>query len=176
MRKNSLSFAESLLTRSEIDDRVRVEQAYSVTVGRTPTTQEVDRALAFVKDYEALAAELLQSEFNSIAQREQEARDKEAAAAAQAVAAVDQPSQPGSTTPEANAAVPATEPVTGTSPADQALADAQQRAANAVNPDDVEQTDAVVKEEVVQAHDARTAAWSSFIQALFASGEFRYLP
>ena len=176
VRKNSLSFAESLLTRSEIDDRVRVEQAYSVTVGRTPTTQEVDRALAFVKDYEALAAELLQSEFNSIAQREQEARDKEAAAAAQAVAAVDQPSQPGSTTPEANAAVPATEPVTGTSPADQALADAQQRAANAVNPDDVEQTDAVVKEEVVQAHDARTAAWSSFIQALFASGEFRYLP
>lgn len=177
VRKNALLFAESLLIRSEIDDRARVEQAYSVTLGRTPTTPEVDRALAFVKDYEALAAELLKPEFTAIAQREQEAREKEAAAATatQAVAANDQATQSEATSPEGNAPVAVENPVAVKSPADLALAEAQQRAASAVNPDDVEQTDAVVKEEVIQAHDARTAAWSSFIQALFASGEFRYL-
>lgn len=46
----------------------------------------------------------------------------------------------------------------------------------AANPDDVEQTTTVVAEEVIQARDPRTAAWASYLQALFGSGEFRYLP
>jgi hypothetical protein len=46
----------------------------------------------------------------------------------------------------------------------------------AANPDDVEQTEEVVVEEQILARDPRTAAWASFIQALFGSAEFRYLP
>ncbi|MFO1005811.1 MAG: DUF1553 domain-containing protein [Planctomycetaceae bacterium] len=175
VRRNSLTLAESLLSQSDLDDRGRVERAYSVTLGRTPTTLEVDRTLAFVSEYEKLAAELLQSEFQAIAQREQEAAAKEAAAKAAATApAVAQ--TPEGTASDVASATSAAEPVTGGTPVDQALADAQQRAASVVNPDDVEQTDAEVKEEIVQPHDARSAAWSSFVQALFASGEFRYLP
>ena len=44
-----------------------------------------------------------------------------------------------------------------------------------VNPDEVIQVGAPVKEELIQAGDPRTAAWASFCQALFGSAEFRYL-
>jgi cytochrome c553 len=44
-----------------------------------------------------------------------------------------------------------------------------------VNPDEVIPVDAPVVEEVIQAKDARTAAWASVCQALFGSAEFRYL-
>ena len=45
----------------------------------------------------------------------------------------------------------------------------------AVNPDDVEQSDAPLPEETVQPASPRAAAWSAFVQALLASGEFRYV-
>ncbi|MBL8851475.1 MAG: DUF1549 domain-containing protein [Planctomycetaceae bacterium] len=44
-----------------------------------------------------------------------------------------------------------------------------------VNPDDVPQSDAGSEPEMVNASDPQTAAWASFVQALLASGEFRYL-
>jgi hypothetical protein len=47
--------------------------------------------------------------------------------------------------------------------------------ATPVNPDDVEQSDAPIKEELIQPRDALTAAWASLAQALFGSGEFRYV-
>jgi hypothetical protein len=43
------------------------------------------------------------------------------------------------------------------------------------NPDDVPQGGADVKTEVARATDPQSAAWASFVQALLASGEFRYL-
>ena len=43
------------------------------------------------------------------------------------------------------------------------------------NPDEVEQVEEPVKEEVIQAADPRTAAWASLCQALFGSAEFRYI-
>jgi len=43
------------------------------------------------------------------------------------------------------------------------------------NPDDVPQDDGEAKLELVQAADPQTAAWAGFVQALLASGEFRYL-
>jgi len=47
--------------------------------------------------------------------------------------------------------------------------------ATVVNPDDIDRTDEVIPEQSVQAKDARTAAWLSFSQALYASAEFRFV-
>ena len=44
------------------------------------------------------------------------------------------------------------------------------------NPDEMEQTDESASEVVVEASTPEAAAWASFCQALFAAGEFRYLP
>jgi Protein of unknown function (DUF1553)/Protein of unknown function (DUF1549)/Planctomycete cytochrome C len=43
------------------------------------------------------------------------------------------------------------------------------------NPDETDQTDEPVSEDVVRPKDARTAAWMSFAQALLGSAEFRYV-
>lgn len=43
------------------------------------------------------------------------------------------------------------------------------------NPDDIDRTPETVKEEVVQPKTARAGAWMSFIQALYASAEFRFV-
>jgi cytochrome c553 len=43
------------------------------------------------------------------------------------------------------------------------------------NPDEIDQTGEPVVEDVVRPKDARSAAWLSFVQALFGSAEFRYL-
>jgi len=43
------------------------------------------------------------------------------------------------------------------------------------NPDDIDRTEQVPTEEAVRVHDARTATWSAFAQALFASAEFRFV-
>ena len=139
VRRSSLAFAESLLARTELDDRARVERAFLVAFGRTPTSAEVERTLQYLVEYEALAGELLQAEFAAVGQREQEARQKEA----------------DSTSPVATAAL--------------------DESAKVAKPADVKPTEAPAKEELIQARDARTAAWSSFVQALFATGEFRYV-
>ena len=52
---------------------------------------------------------------------------------------------------------------------------AAKRPAPPVNPDEVPPVEEPVKEEVVQAADARAAAWASFCQALLGSAEFRYI-
>jgi cytochrome c553 len=49
------------------------------------------------------------------------------------------------------------------------------KAAPPVNPDEVEQVAAPVRQVVVPAPDARTAAWAAFCQTLLGSAEFRYL-
>jgi hypothetical protein len=43
------------------------------------------------------------------------------------------------------------------------------------NPDEMVQTDEPIVEEVIEAKDARSAAWMALVQSLFASAEFRYL-
>jgi hypothetical protein len=52
---------------------------------------------------------------------------------------------------------------------------AAKRPAPPVNPDEVPPVEEPVKEEVVRAPDAKTAAWASFCQALLGSAEFRYI-
>jgi cytochrome c553 len=56
-----------------------------------------------------------------------------------------------------------------------AEADAAPRKPVPANPDEADQTDEPVKEEITRPADATEAAWASFCQALFGSAEFRYL-
>ena len=44
-----------------------------------------------------------------------------------------------------------------------------------LDPDQIVQVDAPIREEVIRPADARAAAWASFCQALLGSAEFRYL-
>ncbi|HEX8915561.1 MAG TPA: PSD1 and planctomycete cytochrome C domain-containing protein [Humisphaera sp.] len=135
VRKQALALAERVL-KATGGDGERIDHAYRLAVGRPATSQEVDRAKAFLAEY--------------------------AAAAKDAVAAVAE-------TPDAVAAAgKVAEPT----------ADAGQAGGggNAViDPDQVVTGDAQVKEEVVRAKDATTAAWAAFAQALIGSAEFRYL-
>jgi hypothetical protein len=43
------------------------------------------------------------------------------------------------------------------------------------DPDNIDRTDYIVTEEIVQPADAKAAAWMSFVQALYASAEFRFV-
>jgi hypothetical protein len=154
IRRNALTIAESLVTQSGLDDRGRIERTYLALLGRLPSATEVERAQFYVADYQAQASELLAGEFAAIARREQEA-----------LAAKVRPAD--ALQPE-NLSSPQ-------KPAGQALAAAQQAAAQVVNPDEVEQVDVPISEDVVMPRDARTAAWASLVQALLGSGEFQFV-
>lgn len=152
VRRNSLATAETLLADSNLDDRARIEAAYLKTLGRSPSPTEVQRTQFYLADYQAVASEALAAEFAAV-------QEREAAALAEA-------QRPADASDPANKAV---------DKAGGGIAAAQQAAALAVNPDDVEQTEMAVAEEVVQPRDARTAAWASLVQALLGSGEFRFV-
>lgn len=151
VRSNSQVFAENLLARSDLDDSRRIDQSYLSLIGRLPTSSERYRIQYYLADYATVAASSLQDEFAAVAEQQR-----------QAVIAASQPAD--ASTPNNLASVTA----------NQSLAAAQQRTAQAVNPDDVEQTESTAQEEKVLSRDAKSAAWTSLIQALIGSAEFRY--
>ena len=53
VRKQALAFAERVLKDKDAADADRVRAAYRLAVGRAPTDKEVDRAKAFVGEYES---------------------------------------------------------------------------------------------------------------------------
>ena len=53
VRKQSLAFAAELLSRKELDDSQHVGLAYSLAVGRKPTSAEVERVKQYLHDYVA---------------------------------------------------------------------------------------------------------------------------
>jgi hypothetical protein len=55
VRKQSLAFAERLLKAKQADDTGRIQSAYVVAFGRHATPKEVDRAGAFLTEFEGLA-------------------------------------------------------------------------------------------------------------------------
>lgn len=151
VRQNSLIAAESLLAANDMDDARRIEAAYLTIVGRAPSESELQRAQFYLADYQSAAAEALSAEFSAANERHQ--------------AALAQANRPADASEPANL-------VTGKAGG---LAAAQQASAAVANADDVDQTEAVITEVIVQARDARTAAWASLIQALLGSGEFRFV-
>ena len=48
-------------------------------------------------------------------------------------------------------------------------------ATNPVDPDNIDRTDFIAPEETAIPADAKSAAWMNFVQALFASAEFRFI-
>ena len=125
VRKQALSFAERVLTDKAATDDERVRTAYRLALGRTPSDKEIDRAKAFVGEYE--------SAYRA------------------------NPPKVAKPTPKKGP-----EPKKG--PDEPPL-----------DPDQIDQTGETVVEDVVQAKDARTAAWMAFTQSLFASAEFRFV-
>ncbi len=138
VRRHSLNLAERLLSRTDLDDAGRVELAYRLALGRSPSGSEIERATAYLSDFEPAAREVLAS---SPVEPEPKAEV--------VVAVVD-------TDATKDKAAPKTPPPP-------------------VNPDEVIQVDAPIKEEVVAPSSPRAAAWASFCQALFGSAEFRYV-
>jgi mono/diheme cytochrome c family protein len=124
VRKQALAFAGRVLKDKDASDADRVRAAYRLALGRAPTDKEIDRAKAFVGEYES-------------AWRANPPK-----------------------------AVKRAEPRKGPEP---------KKPTEVENPDEIDQTGETVGDTVVQAKDARSAAWMALTQALIASAEFRYV-
>jgi cytochrome c553 len=59
VRRQSLTLAERLLQKSGLDDDARIHLAYRLTVSRPATSQEVERALSYLSDYEAAVRDVI---------------------------------------------------------------------------------------------------------------------
>lgn len=153
VRRNSLSLAESLLTSDDTDDHMRVRTAYLSILGRAPSPTEVERAQFYLSDYQAEAARSMATEFAMVARREREAR-------ALAQRPADAMNPVNDDRPKSNGKRPR---------------ETQQVGGQTVTPDNERQDDAAANDDMIQPRDARSAAWASFVQALFGSGEFRYV-
>src|SRR5262249_47984504 len=53
VREQAQALADRLLGRTDLDDAGRVQLAYRLTVGRPAVTREVERAKAYLTDYQA---------------------------------------------------------------------------------------------------------------------------
>jgi cytochrome c553 len=169
VRRQALRMAQRLLERPELDDDARVDLAYRLSVGRSATPREIDRAIRFVADYEASHREVIAAS----------ERERDLKAVASIIADDGKSSSSGLATSstmqvaEASTGAPAKagakttgggKPKTTTS-----------TPPPPVNPDEIIQVEEPVNEEVVAAPNSRVAAWASFTQALLGSAEFRYV-
>jgi hypothetical protein len=136
VRQESLSVADRLLARADLDDPARLELAYRLILNRPPTAVENERAAAYLASFEAEAGPLL-------------------AAAIEA--------QPKPAEAEASA------------PAEETAKEKDKKPMPVLDPDQIVEAEAPMKEPIIQASSPRAAAWASLCQALFGSGEFRYL-
>ncbi|MFM7128527.1 MAG: DUF1553 domain-containing protein, partial [bacterium] len=154
VRLNALELAQSLVADSTLtDDQSRLKRAYRLVLGREPRPAELERATAFVKEFQAIWAE--------------EATSPAVLASGKAgqvlkVSLVAPQSDAKSQPSEKTAAKPINK-------------NAANKPAPPVNPDEVIQEDAPIVEDVIQPNNAQTAAWAGLVQALFGSAEFRYL-
>lgn len=151
IRRQSLALAEQLLHKAESNDTDRLHAAYQLAFGRPATDAELEQGTRYLVEFEWTLRETLNA---SLAESAKDVHST--------VSALD----------PANA-IAAAEVVASPMPAGALAANAQPAAPP--NPDDIDPTDVEIKEEVVEAKDARTAAWASFCQALLGSAEFRYL-
>ena len=170
VRRQSLTLAEKLLERTDLDDSTRINLAYRLTLGRTATPNEINRAVSYLTDFEVTVTASL-------------AVDADAAAKAEAtVGAKPAESTPAAATVEATTPTAATLAATTDSTASAAPATTVPATTAPVvkkpvviDPDEVIQVDAPVKEEIIRPSSAKAASWASLCQALLGTAEFRYL-
>jgi hypothetical protein len=124
VRRQSLALADRLLAEPDRRPSNRIRQAYILTLGRTPTKQEVARADKFLAEYAATFSNLPPP----------------------------QPSAPVKT--KAEAAKNPEEPV---------------------NQNDLDHAIQAVEDDAAQPKSPNAAVWMSFVQALYASAEFRFV-
>ncbi len=150
VRRRSLELAERVLRENLSNDVDRLQLAYRLTLGRDGTPSEIDRARNYLASYESAWAERLPATGSPEPQSAETSGDSNLVAAANdaGAASAESKSEAKSAEPEKPAPPP-------------------------VNPDQIVAVAAPVKEEVIAAPDAKTAAWASFCQALFGSAEFR---
>lgn len=156
VRRNALQLAERVLEKTELDDAGRVALAYRLTVGRAPTTIEVDRAKSYLADYETASAAIIAAKVAA-----------DAAAATDKVAAAD--------ATDAKAAAVEAAPVATEATATTSTNGETKKPPVVIDPDEIIPVDAPITVEVITAKDQKTAAWASFCQALLGTAEFRYL-
>lgn len=149
VRRQALALAERIVQTPNVSDFDRLQLAYQLVFGRSATPAESDRATAYIAEINSIVRD------NLIA----------SAASAKVMVVADASTQAADEDAvEANA--------TGSQPRG---AKAKPAPVVPANPDDIDPSDAPVKEEVIEAKDATTAAWASFCQALLGTAEFRYL-
>ncbi len=146
VRRQALNLAGRLLRRTALEHEARVALAYRLTLGRMPDSAETRRATAYLAEYESAERELIASRPESADPSALDLLARNDTASAE---------------PEPAKAT------AGTS--------APKKPVPPLNPDEVPPVEEPVKEEVIRAPDAKTAAWVSFCQALLASAEFRYV-
>jgi cytochrome c553 len=169
VRQQSLALTQRLFQRTDLDDSGRIQWAYRIALGRTPTTNEIARAGSFLTDYEGGYRQVL-----AAAQAAKPAATIEAAASGEAAgtAAVAETAKENQTAEKATEATAsqgqgqAKKPAAAKKPAPVVVS---------ANPDDPVQVDESPEEQPNQPTDPRIVAWASFCQALFGSAEFRYL-
>ncbi|MBX9655826.1 DUF1553 domain-containing protein [bacterium] len=184
VRRQSLVFAERILAPSELSDEARLETLYRVAFGRSPSLAEIERASRYLSEYQIAA----QEEFDhAVAVASKDDGVPPVTQADQAIAATNSPDNaiadpPAETIPPkadpTAAIVEQTKSAESSEPNGNGKKKKKQNAtkpAQPVNPDEADQSDTPVNEEVIQARDARTAAWASYCQAILSSVEFRYV-
>lgn len=62
IRRRSLDLAEQLLQRTDLDAAGRLDLAYRLTLNRAATPPEIERAKAYIAEYEAAAADFIDDE------------------------------------------------------------------------------------------------------------------
>jgi hypothetical protein len=176
VRKQSLALADRLLGRSEMDEGERIDLAYRLTLGRSATPGEVERAKRYLAEFEVAAKDVIATP--AVASKPQPPIVVADAAAATESGAEEAP-QAGSGTPQAPTVA---KPAAGgkrkkpDQDGDQKPTQtAQAKPAQPINPDEAVNADEPVKEEAISVKNPRTAAWASFTQALLGTAEFRYL-
>jgi cytochrome c553 len=59
VRRQALNLAERVLDRGDLDDAGRVDLAYRLTLGRTPSAEEIQRTRSYLTDFESAAESVL---------------------------------------------------------------------------------------------------------------------
>jgi hypothetical protein len=189
VRRQSLTLAEKLLNRADVDDATRVDLAYRLTAGRSATPFEIERAKSYLADYEVAyqssVAEALAAKLVATPTPEQPTVAAPATTTAAAAPATNSTEAvvANAATNTATAETTATKPPTSADPAAkpaEPVAEAAKPAAPPkkpviIDPDEVIQVEAPIKEEQIHPASPKAAAWASFCQALLGTAEFRYL-
>ncbi len=160
VRAYALELAQKLSAESSLTSGGRIAKAYRLILNRQPIVQETEQALAFLSDYKAQFAQLQTPTANPLVAANESSESESAAAASSATASAPVAQAKSATAPAAGAAG-----TTASAPAVPVAAPEDSRDSE-FDPDSL---------AVDAPKDPELAALAAFVQALWSSGEFRYV-